>query len=130
MNSKSFESINGMKLIVKNRKSAVIFEMEQTEENKEYKFEFEFDSKTWKDLSEYIETISNESWSGLTPKEADSFGADYCEYYDRQLDDNGCLSIQKNKLSIERPSLESVKLYQFNKRKIESFIYDLKKLNN
>jgi hypothetical protein len=66
----------------------------------------------------------------LTPKEAQSEGADYYEYYDREFDNNGYLSIRDNALEIGRPILESNKLYQFNKKKMESFIYDFRERVN
>lgn len=130
MKSKVFTSINGLELIIKNRKSAVIFEMNQNQTTNKHVVVFEFEPKDFVELLNYIETISNESWANLTPKEADSLGADYYEYYDREIDNNGYLSIQENALIIERPSLESNKLYQFNKRRMESFIYDFKKVLN
>lgn len=130
MNTRTFTSLNGIELIVKNRKSAVIFEMEQTQakEKEKYKFSLEFTSEAFDELLRHIETISNMSWVNLNPQKADSLGADYYEYYDRELDNNGYLSIRKNLLLIERPTLDSNKLYQFNKKKIESFIYDYRKL--
>lgn len=132
MESRTFTSTNGLELIINSRKSAVIFEMEQmnTQQLKvQYNFEFKFAPEVFNELLQYIETISNKSWVGLSPKDADSLGSDYYEYYDRKLDNNGYLTIIQNGLSIERPSLESGRLYQFNKKKMESFIYDFKKDN-
>ena len=128
MNSRIFKTVNDLELIVKNRKSAIIFETKQNQTNKDYRFLFQFTSEDFKELLEYIEIIAKKSWLNLTPKEANSMGADYFEYYDKKLENNGCLIIKPNILIIERPSLESNKLYQFNKRKIESFIYDFRKL--
>ncbi|PFB88863.1 hypothetical protein COE48_27060 [Bacillus thuringiensis] len=128
MESRTFTSGNGLELIIKSRKSAVILEMEQSKTNDKYHFTFEFNQTVFMELLEYIEVISNKSWSNLNPKECDSLGADYYEYYDRPLDNNGYLDISKYKLGIERPSLESGRLYQFNKKKMESFIYDFKKI--
>ena len=129
MKNKVFTSTNGLKLIIKYRKSAVIFEMDESQMDKN-RIVFKFDSKDFADLLDYIEIISNKSWTNLKPKEADSFGSDYCEYYDRKLDNNGYLSIKENTLIIERPFLKSNKLYQFNKKKMESFIYDFRELVN
>lgn len=128
MNSKTFKTINGLDLIIKNRKSAIIFEIGQNEDNKNYNFSFQFTPRDFKELLKYIEEIANKTWSNLMPKEADSMGTDYDEYYDREFDSNGCLSIRNNILLLERPVLESNKLYQFNKKKMESFIYDLRKM--
>lgn len=124
---KNFKTLGDLELIVINRKSAIIFEVKEAEEGS-YRFEFKFSTEVFNELLQHIEYVAGKSWKDITPKEADSMGADYCEYYDRKLDNNGYLSIKKNLLKIERPSLDTNKLYQFNKKKIESFIYDFKKI--
>jgi hypothetical protein len=126
MNTRIFETLNGYKLIIKNRKSAVIFEIDEEQTNKHYQFLFAFSPDDFIEFITYIESIANDSWTNLIPKEADSLGSDYYEYYDKELDNNGYLSIRENGLLIERPSLESIRLYQFNKKKMESFIFDLR----
>ncbi|GIN22566.1 hypothetical protein [Siminovitchia fordii] len=128
MNNQVFATKDGLKLIVKSRKSAVIFELEDIQASKDYRFALKFTTKDFEELLHYIERVSSKSWTNLNPKEADSLGADYYEYYDRSLDNNGYLSITNNTLLINRPSLESEKLYQFNKKKMESFIYDYRNL--
>jgi hypothetical protein len=80
---------------------------------------------------EYIQLVSSKVWNNLTPKEAQSEASDFFEYYDKELDNNGYLRIGESILLIERPSLESNRMYQFNKRKMESFLYVLlKKINS
>ncbi len=128
MNNRTFKTISDLELIVKSRKSAVIFEIEQGQTNKNYRFSLEFTPECFDELLKHIETIANKSWGNLTPKEADSMGADYYEYYDKELDNNGYITIRQNTLLVERPSSESGKLYQFNKKKMESFIYDFRKI--
>lgn len=130
MNEKRFKSLEGLELVVKNRKSAVIFEIDQDEanENDRFSFRFQFTPEDFWELLKYIELIANESWSNLTPREANSFESDYCEYYDKKFDSNGDLTIRQNTLLFTRPSLSSKKLYQFNKRRMESFIYDFRKM--
>lgn len=127
MKSKSFASVNGLELIVKNRKSAVIFEVEQDQAGESYTFLFEFTAEVFGELLKHIEDISDESWANINPRDADSWASDYYEYYDKQLDNNGYLSFKKNALFIERPTNVSSRLYQFNKRKMETFIYDFRK---
>lgn len=128
-NKRSFQTINSLELIVINRKSAVIFEIGNLDEGnkKQYDFDFKFTPEAFKELLEHIETISNTSWANIVPKEATNFRSDYNEYYDRQLDNNGYLSIKENVLNIERPTSESKRLYQFNKNKVQSFIFDFRK---
>ena len=130
-NVKIFKSENGLELIVKHRRSAVIFEIrEDSLEGREedYQFRFRFNEEDFKELFEYLKDISNKSWQNIVPKEANSFGSDYFEYYDRKLDNNGYLDIESNTLFVKRPSSDSNKLYQFNKRKMESFLYDYERL--
>ncbi|MFV3013588.1 hypothetical protein ACLD43_17455 [Clostridium botulinum] len=127
VNKRSFKTIDGLELVVINRKSTVILELKEVPKDKDTFF-LKFEPNIFKELLNYIETISNKTWSNVTPKECNSFGSDYAEYYDRKLDNNGYLSIYLNGIQIERPSLESNKLYQFNKRKIEAFIYDFRKV--
>lgn len=129
MKTKTFTSVDGLELIIKNRKSAIIFEANQEQLlNKKYNIDLKFEPMIFIKLYNYIETISYESWTNVKPKEAYSLGSDYYEYYDKELDNNGYLRIKENSLNLERPSLVNNRFYQFNKMKIESFLYDFKKL--
>lgn len=124
MNTQIFRTENGIDLIIKSRKSAVIFEIEGQEQ---YGCSLEFTLEGFQELVSYLENVSNSAWINLIPKEADSLGADYYEYYDKELDNNGYLTTRDFFLFLERPSLDSSRFYKFNKRKMESFLYDLKK---
>lgn len=115
----------GNGLVVKHRKSAIIFENAKGKEEKEERFEYRFSPEAFKDFVDYIKEIANEAWTNVVPKEAHSIGSDYDEYYDRKYDANGRLSITANGLSIIAPYWSVDTLYQFNKPKIQSFIYDL-----
>lgn len=127
MNNKSFQAIDGLKLIVTHRRSAVIFEIENPKKENDHLFRFEFTEDVFQELLEHLEYVSSISWDNIDPREADSQGSDFYEYYDRKLDNNGYLTLYENALVIEKPCLESNKLYQFNKRKMESFIYELRR---
>ncbi|MBE7896200.1 hypothetical protein G7L40_20140 [Paenibacillus polymyxa] len=128
MKTRVFTCSNGTELIVKHRKSAVIFEMNQNQINNKYNVTYNFELKDFVELYNYIKMIANEAWANLSPKGADSLGSDYYEYYDKELDTNGYLHIRENTIFIDRPALNEHKLYQFNKKKMESFIYDFEKL--
>lgn len=128
MKTRIFVCSNGIELLVKHRKSAVIFEMNQNQINNKYNVTYNFELKDFVELFTYIEMIANEIWTNFSPKEADSLGSDYFEYYDKEFDNNGYLRIRENTLSIDRPVLDNHKLYQFNKKKMESFIFDFRKL--
>ena len=68
-------------------------------------------------------------WKDLNPKEVRSYGDDYWEYYDKELDNDGRLSINNGEMRFELPAyhLGSIRCYKFNKAKVQSFIYDLEK---
>lgn len=125
-NKKVFKSINELELVVSYKKSAVIFEIGNNEVDN--RFVFRFDSKVLKELFDYLKEISNKAWDNIQLKKCNSMGSDYAEYYDRKLDNNGYLSIGKGIIELERVSIRSNKLYQFNKSKIQSFLYDYKKI--
>lgn len=114
-------------LVVKHRKSAIIFENEEGKKEKEDRFSYCFKDEEFKDFVAYIEKVANEAWSNVVPKEADSPASDYDEYYDRKYDDNGNLSVKGNEIVIIAPYWPVDTLYQFNKPKIQAFIYDLRK---
>lgn len=80
MKTKLFKSEIGLELLVKNRKSVIIFEMNSNQMNSKYEVEYKFNPKEFAELYGYIETASNESWDNFTPKEASSLGSDYYEY--------------------------------------------------
>lgn len=127
MKQRVFKNEKGQDLIVKHRKSAIIFAVEEVKKDMKPDFRFYFSTQTFKEFASYIEEISNKAWAAITPKEAHSLATDYYEYYDREFDNNGYLSIVEDGLSVEGPYTTTAKLYQFNKSKIQSFIYDLRK---
>ncbi|MBC6308145.1 hypothetical protein HCJ66_01130 [Listeria sp. FSL L7-1582] len=121
-----FHAKNGLVLKVAHRKSAVEFHLESP--NIESRnLDFHFTPAVFNKLLDYILVVANESWSNPSPQDANSPGSDYWEYYDKKLDNNGYLSIDfiGNTLSLSRPVDKYNKLYQFNKRKMESFMFDI-----
>jgi hypothetical protein len=130
MNQQTFVGTDGLELIVKHRRSAVIFEVNPEQAGESYKFNFRFSPDVFTELLEYIETVSEKSWSGFAPKEENSISSDYGEYYDRPLDNNGYLSLLDNGLRIQRPTSEHQRIYKFSKPKMQAFIYDFRKKVN
>lgn len=122
-------------LIVKHRRSAIILEDENEKDEQKSQFVYVFTNETLKHFTDYIIKIANEAWTGITPKIANSMASDYDEYYDRKYDNNGYLAIvdylsttsleRTTAISIRAPHLSKDTLYQFNKAKIQAFIYDL-----
>lgn len=74
-------------------------------------------------------SLALEVWGFIEPKEVTSFGNDYSEYYDKELGNDGSASIGSEGISFHPPAphLESNRLYRFTKRKIETYLYDLRK---
>lgn len=114
-------------LVVKHRKSAIIFENEAGKREGQELFKYPFSPSEFDDFVSYIETIANEAWTNVTPKDATSAGSDYWEYYDRKYENNGYLHVKDDGIQVTAPHNSIDTLYQFNKPKIQSFIYDCRK---
>lgn len=114
-------------LVVKHRKSAILFEDRDGKQEKTSRFSYYFTTNEFRDFLDYIKQIADETWGNIVPKCATSPSSDYDEYYDRKYDDNGYLSIRENSLIVRAPYWSVDTLYQFNKPKIQSFMYDLDK---
>ena len=127
MSSKEFIDKYGVNLIIESNKNNIIFKTDSKNVKRDYYLNVYFNKEVFEELIKYTESISNKIWNDFTPKEADSISSDYAEYYDRKYDNNGCLSIGENFFRIERPCIECPYMYKFNKRRMESFMYDLNK---
>ena len=59
-------------------------------------------------------------WKDLNPEEAASDGNDYWQYYDKELDNDGGLSIKNGEMRFILPAyhLGSIRCYKFNKAKV------------
>lgn len=124
-----FKTLEGYELLMEKRKSNITFRIKSVPKDVDienrYSFYFSFDENVFADLIKEFTKAAKSIWKNFNPKEATSWGSDYYEYYDKQYDNNGTLELGKNVLIFERPSSEDLKLYQFNKLKAESFVYDL-----
>lgn len=123
-NPKTFD--NG--LVVKFRKSAIIFENRDGKEPDVSDFQFEFTDASFQEFIDYMQAAANQAWSQVTPKETNSFGSDYWEYYDKRYDNNGYLTIRNGAISVNAPHGSLDTLYQFNKAKAQAFLFDLLEL--
>lgn len=122
MKDKVFKDEHGRKIIVRTNRSNIQI---HTEEKQILDYQFYLDTVG---ILRYLKEQATKVWKSFRPKEANSFGADYCEFYDKNTDNNGCLEVSKEALVFHSPSDETTLLYQFNKRKMESFIYDMESL--
>ena len=117
-----FNDGHGRKLIVRVNRSNIQI---HTEEKQILDYRFYLDSD---EILHYLKEQATKVWKSFRPKEANSFGADYWEFYDKNTDNNGYLEVSKEALVFQSPNDETTLLYQFNKRKMESFIYDMESL--
>lgn len=127
---KEFKTNNGYILSVITNRTNIQLEVRDTEgfEISHYNYQkLTFSDDTFKGLQDTLNDEAHKVWKSLTIKEADSFGNDYDEYYDRQLDNNGYLSVKQNQLDVTKVYKGSMRVYQFNKQKMGTFLYDLNK---
>jgi hypothetical protein len=122
---RKFLDKKGEELIIVMNKTNIVLESGKDFEG--FNLSLDFDKKTFEKVREVIINFSNKVWSNFNPKEATSEGSDYYEYYDKKFDNNGYLTIRDYNFMCERPVKESLKLYQLNKRKAESLVFDLLK---
>ena len=125
---REFIDRHGVNLIIKYNKTNIILETDNKNITNNYVLKLHFDDDILKELRSYLEMIAKQIWCDFTPKEADSLRSDYTEYYDRKSDNNAYLNLYINgALRIEKPSKDTLYMYKFNKRRMESFIYDFAK---
>lgn len=125
MSIEKFEDLKGTSLIVKTTRKSIILETETL--SKGYNVSYNFTQEALKSLICHLEGVAHNLWKDFTPKEATCLRNDYFEYYDKELDSNGCLIIKENEIILEKPAIDNLRLYEFKKGKMESFVYDLKK---
>ncbi|WP_052406373.1 hypothetical protein [Clostridium culturomicium] len=128
MAAKEFIDSYGVNLIIDNNKTNILLKTDNKNIEGDYYLKLYFSKDSLKELLKYLESVSNEIWKDFTPREANSITSDYEEYYDRKYDNNGYLKIKGNCLKIEGPFEDCPYMYKFNKRRMESFIYDLRGL--
>lgn len=89
----------------------------------------EMDTEAFDDYYSELFELAADVWGYIEPKEATTFGNDYREYYDKELDNNGEAAIGEQGIYFfpPAPHLKYKRLYRFTKRKMESYLYDLKK---
>lgn len=121
---RTFTALDGTQFNIRYRKSAVFFEL--VEDQKELDFDFKFSKDDFDDVLKTIVEAAQHAWSTLNPRDATSEGSDYWEYYDRELDNNGYFTLGRNdSLRIERPTRDHKRMYKFNKRKMETLLFDI-----
>ena len=129
MRAEIFEDVNEKSLKVVTNRTNIRFVMPDDEVPTSAEI-FEFSRKEFDRFKGYLETEAKRIWKNLNPRVADSFESDYDEYYDREHDNEGSLKFLDREgstiqLSLWAPYGSTNRLYQFNKRRMESFLFDL-----
>lgn len=94
MKDKVFKDEHGRKIIVRTNRSNIQI---HTEEKQILDYRFYLDSV---EILHYLKEQATKMWKSFSPREADSFGADYSEFYDKNTDNNGCLEVSKEALAL------------------------------
>lgn len=121
-----FQSENGKILMIRFNRSNV-------ELHSELEGEFTFSKNEFDEIKQSIIDGANNIWKSLNPRIADSWGSDYDEWYDKEAGNEASLVLKPKTHTIEIiPPLwhKGTRLYRFNKRTMESFIFDLNKGEN
>ena len=129
MRAETFEDVNEKSLKVVTNRSNIQFVMPDDEAPSNSEI-FEFSRNEFNRFKEYLEADANCICKNLNPRVADSFESDYDEYYDREYNNEGGLKYIDREastilLSLWPPYGSTNRLYQFNKRRMESFLFDL-----
>jgi len=117
------QSENGKVLMIRFNRSNV-------ELHSEFEGEFEFSKDEFDEIKRSIINGANNIWKNLNPRIADSFSSDYDEWYDKEVGNEASLVlIPKAHIINANPPFgrKGTRLYRFNKRTMESFIFDLNK---
>lgn len=127
MKLKSFVTTHGTQLIVVSDGKQFYFYTDD-ETTAQIDFIYPFDNGEFESLYYYLLNTSKLIWKTFEPKEAYSASSDYDEYYDKELDNNGYFAMHNMSFSISRPTPDDNRLYIFNRQKMQSFVYDIRKV--
>lgn len=118
-----FQAENGKVLMIRFNRSNV-------ELYSEFEGKFEFSKDKFDEIKQSIIDGANNIWKNLNPRVADSFSSDYDEWYDKEADNEANLVLipKIHTIKVIPPfGCKTTRLYRFNKRTMESFIFDLNK---
>ena len=84
------------------------------------------------EFSQGVFSLAEEVWPDIKPLEAKSEASDYYEYYDKEYDNNGYLTLNPTEKSINVTQVAycESRVYKFNKRKMQSFLFDLQEVRD
>ena len=76
-------------------------------------------------LMNLLKKRCREAWPDFRPKECTSFGSDYAENYESDMDRESSCSLGTASIKFWKPDLEKSRVYTFHKAKMQSLMYDL-----
>lgn len=120
-----FQAEDGKVLMIRFNRSNV-------ELHSEFEGDFEFSKNEFDEIKQSIIDGANNIWKNLNPRIADSFSSDYDEWYDKEAGNEANLFLMPkiHTIKIIPPfGRKTTRLYRFNKRTMESFIFDLNELD-
>lgn len=121
---------DGYKLAVTQVGRSIVFELPHLAGEIDYSLQtIELSNRDFKFFYNKLKELAEITWPNIDPKEADSEASDYYEYYDRELDNNGYLSINpiKGAICVIQVSDFNSRVYKFNKRRMQSLLFELEK---
>lgn len=110
----------------------ICFNRSNVELHSEHEGKFEFSKDEFDEIKRSIIDGANNIWKNLNPKIADSWGSDYDEWYDKEVGNEANLVLIPKAciINVNPPfGRKGTRLYRFNKRTMESFVFDLNELD-
>lgn len=112
---------------LRTEKNKIVFYADRDEYPDKDRFRRKYTDEGWKYILELLLEITKEVWPDLKPKEATGIGSDFEEYYDKEIDLDGSMSLFNKELFIHAPSQKHPRIYAITKRKGSDFINTLLK---
>ena len=90
----------------------------------QYNIDLTFDEKGFIDCLSRIQKAATDAWPNIQPLASKAFEQHYYEGFDSQHQDYGYLSLGDRALRFGQPIDDKARLYAFEERKMQSFLFD------
>jgi len=112
-------------LLVCGEKNRIVFKIDRDEHPDQFKIERTYNNVGICHIAGALEEVILDVWPGLEPKAATSLASDCTEYYDKELDNNGYLTLCGNRFGIDAPTKDHERAFVLNKRKAQDLLFDI-----
>jgi len=112
-------------LFVCGEKNRVVFKIDRDEYPDQHKIGRTYNNVGICHVAGVLEEIILDVWPGLEPKAATGLASDCTEYYDKELDSNGYLTLHGNNFGIDAPTRNHERAFVLNKRKAQDLLFDI-----